>query len=80
MSLASDESSDRWVAFTMNGSLEMGNVCAHDTTSSSQCSVSKRTPEIHNCNSQFLLQDHRNTNKHLCIFILLVGVDVINLH
>lgn len=51
MSLDGDESSDRWVAFTMNGSLEMGNVCAHDTTSSSQRSVSNRTPEIHNYGS-----------------------------
>lgn len=32
------ESSDSWLAFMMNGSLEMGIVCA--------CSVSKRTPEI----------------------------------
>lgn len=46
--LASDESSESWVAFTMNGSLEMGNVYACDATSKSQCSVSKRTPEIHN--------------------------------
>lgn len=43
--LASDESSDSWVAFTMNRSLEMGNVSA---TSNSQLSVSKRTPGIHN--------------------------------
>lgn len=45
--LASDESSDRWVAFTMNSSLEMGNVCVCDAASKSQSSVSKRTPDIH---------------------------------
>lgn len=43
--LASDEASDSWVAFTMNRSLEMGNVSA---TSNSQRSVSKRKPGIHN--------------------------------
>lgn len=45
--LASDESSDRWVAFTMNSSLEMGNACVCDAASKSQSSVSKRTPDIH---------------------------------
>lgn len=45
--LASDDSSDRWVAFTMNSSLEMGNVCVCDAASKSQSSVSKRTPDIH---------------------------------
>ena len=43
LGLASDESSDSWVTFTMNGSLEMGNVYACDATANSQCSVSKRT-------------------------------------
>lgn len=46
--LASDGSSESRVVFTMNGSLEMGNVCVCDAASKSQCSVSKRTPEIHN--------------------------------
>jgi len=52
--LAGEEPFDRWVAFMMNGSLEMGNVC--DTTAKSQGSVS-RTPEKRNYNSEFLSQD-----------------------
>lgn len=63
--LPSDESSDSWVAFTMNGSLEMGNVCACDATSNSQCSVSKRTPETHNYTHKFLSREHRNTPMYL---------------
>lgn len=46
--LDGSHSVDSWVAFTMKDNLEMGNVCACDATSNSQCSVSKRTPEIHN--------------------------------
>lgn len=57
---ARNESSDSWVTFRMNDSLEMGNICACDTTSNSQCSVSKRTPEIHNYTYKCL--SRRNTN------------------
>lgn len=58
-----DEPSDSWVSFRMNSSLEMGNLCTHDTTRSSQCSVSRKTPEIHNYSSKFLSQDHRQAEK-----------------
>lgn len=47
MGLASGESPENRVAFMVIGSLEMGNVCMRDTTTTSQCTVS-RTPEI--CN------------------------------
>lgn len=46
LALANDESSDSWVAFTRNSSVEMGNVYTSDATSNSQWPVSKRTPEI----------------------------------
>lgn len=49
---ASYESSDSWLAFMMNGSLEVGNVCA--------CSVSKMTPEIHGDTSTLHSRQHRN--------------------
>ena len=61
LGLASDDSSDRWVSFTMNGSQEMGNVCAHHTTSSSQSSVSKKTPETNDSSKNFSRSRHRNT-------------------
>ena len=67
--LASDESSDSWVAFTMNRSLEMGNVSA---TSNSQLSVSKRTPGIHNFTQKILSCECRNTNT--CPFILCLNI------
>lgn len=65
--LASEESSDRWVAFTVNGSLEMGNVCVCDAASKGQCSVSKRTPEIHNYIYKLVSQEHR---KHKSFYYL----------
>lgn len=72
--LASDESSDSWVAFTMNGSLEMGNVCACDATSKSQCSVSTRTPEIHNYTHKFHSREHRNTPIYLFEYLYFLSV------
>lgn len=78
--LASEESPDSWVACTMNGCLEMGNVYACDATSSSQCSVSKRTPEIHNYTYKFLPRKNTNTSPFilhlrvkyfLCVFNVL---------
>lgn len=58
--LASDEASDSWVTFRMNGSLEMGNLCGRDPTCSSQCSVSKKTPETDNYSSAFLSREQTN--------------------
>lgn len=63
--LANDKSSDSWVAFTMSGSVEMGNVYASDATSNSQWPVSKRTPEILNYTFKLLSQEHRNTNTYI---------------
>lgn len=74
--MASNESSDSWVTFTMNDSLGMGNVCARDATSNSQCSVSKRTPEIHNYTCNFLSREHRNTNTSPFILYLSTGISI----
>lgn len=76
--LASDDSSDSRVAFTMNSSQEVGNVCARDTTSSSQSSVSKRTPERHNYSYNFLSQGHRNTNA--TIYLLFVYLHFLSVY